>query len=168
MPQLSSDWITSLGEPYLPGAGRDAPRVHFEDIKRTIPKRVDADALRASPAMDLARQLYTARYFWEAHEVLDYLARAALPGGKPLHMLEGLKHLANACLKVRLRQPNAAVRHVRDAERHFADAHGLEVPLDLDGLRAQCDGFRTAIQTGDVGEALMERPSLDGWSLNRS
>jgi uncharacterized protein len=164
MPQLSTDWIARLGEPFMPGTGHEPPRVHFEDIKLTIPNRVDADSLQASPALDFARQLYTARYFWEAHEVLDALARAALPNGKPHHMLQGLMLLASACLKVRQRQPNAAARIVRDAERHLAAAQGLEVPLDLDGLRAQCDGFRTAIQSGDVGDALVERPSLNGWT----
>jgi uncharacterized protein len=167
MTQLSADWIARLGAPYMPGTGHEPPRVHFEDIKLTIPNRVDADALQSSPALDFARQLYTARYFWEAHEVLDALARAALPNGKPHHMLHGLMNLASACLKVRQRQPNAAARHVREAERLLAAAHGLEVPLDLDGLKDQCEGFRTAIQTGDVGDALAERPSLNGWTATR-
>lgn len=164
MTTLARDWFNRLGDPYLPGSGREPPRVHFELIKQTIPVRVDAEALQTSPALVLARQLYGARYFWEAHEVLEALWAAALPNGQARHLLQALIQLANACLKIRMRQPNAAVRLVRDAEGLLTSARGIEVPLDIDGLLAQCAGFRTALLSGDVGEALMERPSLDGWS----
>lgn len=161
MPQLAADWIKRLGQPYLPGSGREAPHIHFEEIKSTIPVRVDADVLATAPAFALARDLYATRYFWEAREVLKAMWNATLPMTKPHAYLEGLIQLTDACIKVRMRQPNAAVRLVKDAERLLGMARDLEVPHDIEGLIAQCAAFEAAIQTGSVGEALSERPTLD-------
>lgn len=157
---LSTDWIRRLGDPFLPGTGRDPPRAPFEDIKRSIPKRVDADILQHAPAYTLARELYGARYFWEAHEVLEGLRQACLPNTKQWHFLHGLMQLTSACLKLRQRQPNAAVRCVRDTEKAIAEAQGLDIGFDLGVLLDQCVTFRAAILTGDIGDGLMERPTL--------
>jgi hypothetical protein len=161
MSKLSKDWIERLGEPYLPGAGREPPRGIFDDIKRTIPVRVDAEALSASPALDLARDLYGARYFWEAHEVLDAVWRATLPNTRQNHFLHAFIELTNACQKLRMRQPNAAARHVRETEKHMAAARGLEVDFDCDGFLLRCAALQTEILTGDIGAALAVRPSLE-------
>jgi uncharacterized protein len=160
MSQLSTTWIQRLGEPYLPGTGRDPPRAPFEDIKQTIPKRVDAEILQSAPAYTLARELYGARYFWEAHEVLEPMWMACLPDSKERHFLQGLLQLTTACIKLRMRQQNGAVRCVRETEKFIAEAHGLDVGFDLSALLDQCVTFRAAILTGDVGEGLHERPTL--------
>jgi uncharacterized protein len=163
--QLSKDWIERLGEPFLPGTGRDPPRAPFEDIKRTVPKRVDADVLQSAPAYTLARELYGARYFWEAHEVLEVLWLACLPNTKQRHFLQGLIQLTNACLKLRMRQPNAAARCVRETEKFISEAQGLDIGFDLTALLDQCVTFRAAVLTGDLGAALTERPTLTALRL---
>ena len=161
MSRLSKAWIDRLGAPYLPGAGTPPPRAVFDDIKRTIPVRVDAEALVSSPALTLARDLYAARYFWETHEVLEAMWLATLPNTQQRHFLQGFIQMANACLKLRMRQPNAAARLVRETEKHMMEARGLEVDFDFDGFLLRCAGLHTEILSGDVGAALAARPSLD-------
>jgi hypothetical protein len=84
-----------------------------------------------------------------------------LPNTKQSHFLLALIEVSNGCLKLRVRQPNAAVRHVREAEQHMAAARGLEIAFDIDAFLQRCTLFRTEILTGDVGAALSSRPSLD-------
>lgn len=49
-------------------------------------------------------------FYWEAHEVLETLWMKAIPNSRERHLLQGVIHLANCALKVRMGRTNAALR----------------------------------------------------------
>jgi uncharacterized protein len=157
---LSADWLAKLGTPYLPGSGVEPPRAALHVARSSVPRRVDVEWLTDAPGFLLARQLFNAGYFWETHEVLEPLWEATLPNSQERHFLQGLIQLANACLKLRMQHPNAAVRLLAETGRFLTSARGLEVGVNLETLAEQCVAFRVAIQTLDPIAASAARPTL--------
>lgn len=49
-------------------------------------------------------------FFWEAHEVLETVWMNATPNSRERYLLQGVIHVANCALKVRMQRKNAAHR----------------------------------------------------------
>ncbi len=160
MSGLSADWIAKLGAPYLPGSGVAPPREALAEVRAALPRRVDAEWLNVAPSFQLALELFDAGYFWETHEVIEPLWDATLPNSAERNLLQGLIQLANACLKLRMQQPNAAVRLLAETAKFLTAARGLEVGIKIDDLLSQCAAFRVACQTLDPLAVLASRPVL--------
>jgi uncharacterized protein len=155
---LSAEWREVLGAAYLPGSGVEPPRAALAEVRAALPRRVDADWLADAASFRLALELYGAGYFWEAHEVIEPLLDATLPNSAERNLLEAIIQLSNACLKLRMQQPNAAVRLIAESLRFLGAARGLQVGVDIDALVSQCAALRLAIQAHDPAIALTMRP----------
>lgn len=91
---------------------------------------------RAAPAPTLDRQapdnsawIYSLRllengFYWEAHEVLEEIWRNASPNSRERYLVQGMIHIANAALKVRMQRPEAAERLARLALDCIGEAFG--------------------------------------------
>jgi uncharacterized protein len=160
-----SSLIASLGAAHLPGrGGAAAPRDAFESVTSAIPPRIDQANIVACPAWRLGLELYAAGYYWETHEVLEPLWMAAKPNSRERHLVQGLIQLANACLKLKMGQPNAAGRLVKITREHVlaaADGRADEfLGVDLQRLLSQLDALAEAVEMNRAEDALAHIPSL--------
>lgn len=55
-------------------------------------------------------RLMKEQYFWEAHEVLERVWMNAPPNSRERHLVQGVIHIANAALKLKMERPGAAKR----------------------------------------------------------
>ena len=55
-------------------------------------------------------KLLNCGFFWEAHEVLESVWMNATPNSREQHLLQGVIHVANSALKVRMQRMKAAQR----------------------------------------------------------
>jgi len=63
-----------------------------------------------TPAWDYGLDLIAHGFYWEAHEVLEPVWAAAAPNSRERALVQGVIHLANGALKLRMDRPKAAVR----------------------------------------------------------
>lgn len=158
------DWRTLLGPPFVPGArgmpAEAAPRDPLTPFRRVHPP---IDALDRQPAFAVGLDLYAAGYFWEAHEVLEPLWLALPPESAERHAVQAVIQIANACLKLSMDRPSAALRVVALAEAHLQRASDLATAtlgFNVRDIAAACTTFRQAIDAGSVADALHARPKL--------
>ena len=90
-------------------------------------------------------QLYTAGFFWEAHEVWEPVWMHAPPNSHARALIQGLIQLANACLKIRMARPHAARRLLAMSRAHIEEA-GYDPVMGLDPatLHAQISAFEAS------------------------
>ena len=75
-----------------------------------------------NPAWNYGIRLFNAGYYWEAHEVLEAVWMNALPNSRERYLVQGVIHVANARLKLKMAQPRATGRLYQLAQECFADA----------------------------------------------
>lgn len=97
---------------YVPGENphpvRD-PRGHSHDVEAQVVS-IDASRWAECEAYLIAADLFNARYYWEAHEALEGLWRAAPPDGELAALLQGVIQLAAALLKSGMGEAGGASR----------------------------------------------------------
>lgn len=105
---------------YVPGF---SPRHHvnlFDQIKATVTQGIAPSQLHKTQAFIAGRCYYEAGYFWECHEVLEPIWTHTKDPSPERDMVLALIQLANARLKVLMRQPRAAWRLCDMVETHLS------------------------------------------------
>ncbi|MEX0343370.1 MAG: DUF309 domain-containing protein [Rhizobiaceae bacterium] len=74
---------------------------------------------RENPAWLYGLRLLRNGYYWEAHEVFEAVWMNAVPNSRERHLVQGVIHLANAALKVRMDRVDASLRLCELAEECF-------------------------------------------------
>jgi uncharacterized protein len=76
-------------------------------------------------------RLFKSDFFWEAHEVWEAVWLKAAPNSREQHFMQGMIHLTNALLKLKLGQQKAAVRITLKADESLERAFqgGADKPV---------------------------------------
>jgi hypothetical protein len=117
---------------HIPGSASVPDRAPLDAVKALTPPRVTSDTWRCAPAYTYGLCLHARGYFWEAHEVWEAVWLATAPNSQERHLLAALIQLANACLKLELAQPKAALRLLLASHDHLAECR--DPPSTLLGL----------------------------------
>lgn len=149
---------------HIPGSATVPDRVPLDAIKALTPQRVTADTWRRAPAFAYGLHLHAHGYFWEAHEVWEPVWLATVPNSRERQLLAALIQLANACLKLEMAQPKAALRLLQISLTHLADCRGPcllgldPVPLALE-VAAFADRVGAAGNGQDLEALIAGRPA---------
>ena len=112
---------------YVPGGETEPDREPLEQAKRYVPQRFDGYVPWAHPALLYGLTLNDSELYWESHEVLEAVWKAAPMNGLDRIVLQALIQIANAGLKQRIGRNAAAGRLValaRELLREFAVRKG--------------------------------------------
>jgi hypothetical protein len=135
---------------YVPGIGGSADREIIGRALALLPPRY-ADFVPADDAVaGYGIVLNDEGFFWEAHEVLEAVWRAAPPAGLDRLALRGCIQIANANLKQHMRRVAAAARLVAEAAADFAEL-GRRGPPSANSFAARFDLVRIAAGFGRDG-----------------
>ncbi|WP_227268300.1 DUF309 domain-containing protein [Roseobacter weihaiensis] len=105
---------------YVPGfSPRHAP-TWFDDIKASVRPDIPPHQLHRTDAFIAGRTYFDAGFFWECHEVLEAVWMQTRDPSSERDMVLALIQLANARLKVLMRQPRAAWRLCDMVETHLS------------------------------------------------
>ncbi|MGD1926297.1 MAG: DUF309 domain-containing protein [Paracoccaceae bacterium] len=110
--------------------------------------------------------LYNAAFFWEAHEVWEPVWMRAMGNSRERLLMQALIQLANACLKIEMERPKAALRLLDIAGQRCADAAcggPSLMGLSLTTLEASIASFTTSVHAANpesATELLCEKPLL--------
>jgi Domain of unknown function (DUF309) len=141
---------------HVPGAGGEADHAPLALAKAEVPARFDRYVPASHPAVIYGLQLNNAGFFWEAHEVLEAVWKAAPQGGLDRICLRGCIQIANANLKLTMGRRRATARLIAEAAAEFVELDRRR-PKDGDGSFA-C-GFPAVSLATQLHEA-MERPEI--------
>lgn len=117
-------------------------------VTTLVPERFDQFVPHDHPALRYGLALNDAGLFWEAHEVLEAVWKAAPKGGRDRILLRACIQIANAGLKHRLDRLNAVTRLLDDAKAELAEL-AARGPAEK-GFAAHFDGSGLA-QKVDIG-----------------
>lgn len=100
---------------YVPGKGSEPDRERLERVKVLVPARFDAVVPADHPALVYGLALNDRGFFWECHEILEAVWKAAPQGGLDRILLRACIQIANANLKHAMVQPRAVARLLAEA-----------------------------------------------------
>ncbi|MFM9847582.1 MAG: DUF309 domain-containing protein [Hyphomicrobiaceae bacterium] len=148
---------------HIPGSATVPDRAPLDAAKALTPQRVTADTWHDAPAYAYGLHLHAHGYFWEAHEVWEPVWLATVPNSRERQLLAALIQLANACLKLEMGQPKAALRLLQASQDHLAECRsppgGTLLGLDPGALAGGIAAF--AVRFGDAEDLaalIAERP----------
>ena len=95
---------------YVPGFSPRHPPAMFDVIKASVTPATPVSKLHRTMAFIAGRQYFDAGFFWECHEVLEPVWTQTKDPSPERDMVLAFIQLANARLKVLMRQPRAAWR----------------------------------------------------------
>lgn len=99
---------------YRPGSG--APdRETLERVKALVQSRYETCVPSDDSALAYGLALNDAGFFWECHEILEAVWKAAPQGGRDRILLRACIQTTNANLKAAMMQPRAAARLYAEA-----------------------------------------------------
>ena len=136
---------------YIPGRSTSlggADRETLERVKALVPSRFDRGVPADHAALMYGLTLNDQNYFWECHEVLEAIWKAALQSGHDRILLRALIQIANANLKHIMMQPRAVARLLQDA---------LDELDELATRKKPCDGFAATYPSRDLAARLRAR-----------
>lgn len=105
-----------------------------------------AGLLAASPRWPYAVDLFNAGCYWEAHEAWEGFWHALGRTTPEARCVQGLIHLAAACVKIREGKPRGVIRHTERAREllgDLGDTLGLE-PASLAAVLAELEQYTPA------------------------
>jgi hypothetical protein len=112
---------------HIPASGSTPDRAPLDAVKALTPPRVSEETWHDAPAYAYGLRLYAHGFFWEAHEGWEAVWVATAPNSQERYLLAGLIQLANACLKLEMAQPKAALRLLKAACDHLGECRSLAV-----------------------------------------
>jgi predicted metal-dependent hydrolase len=157
---------------HVPGSGSEPDRASLEPAKAQTPDRVCDRNWREVPAYLFGIELYAAGYFWEAHEVWEPVWMASAPNSRERLLLAGLIQLANACLKLEMGRPKAALRLIEETLRHLEacvrPASGPLMGIEVEPLIRSTSVFRDWIAPPRAAATALaaDRPKLEAASAS--
>lgn len=126
---------------FVPGATPRHPAGIFDDLKASVTLDTKPAELHKSLAFRAGKHYFAQGYFWECHEALEHVWRQTDDPSAERDMIMAFIQLANARLKIKIRQPRAALRLCEMVEAHLARCPearavlGLHVADMLDAVR---------------------------------
>lgn len=146
---------------HIPASGSTPDRAPLDAVKALTPPRVSEETWQEAPAYAYGLHLYAHGFFWEAHEVWEAVWLATAPNSQERCLLAGLIQLANACLKLEMAQPKAALRLLEASCNHLGECRSRAVlGLEPAALARDVAAFaRRAAPLADQGNptALIEQ-----------
>jgi hypothetical protein len=106
---------------YVPGTGNEPDRESLERVKVLVPPRFDGAVPASDVALTYGLALNDAGFFWESHEVLEAVWKAAPKGGLDRICLRACIQIANANLKLKMGKLRAAERLMAEAADELAE-----------------------------------------------
>jgi DUF309 family protein family protein len=106
---------------YVPGVDTAADRATLTLVKEQVPPRFEVFVPASHPALLYGLRLNDEGFFWEAHEILEAVWKAAPQGGLDRICLRGCIQIANANLKMKMGRLRAVERLIADAAAEFAE-----------------------------------------------
>ena len=148
---------------HVPGSASVPDRATLDPIKALTPQHVTSGTWRSVPAYAYGLHLHAHGYFWEAHEVWEPVWLATAPNSQERHLLAGLIQLVNACLKLEMAQPKAALRLLQASRDHLAECRSPPgrtlLGLDPGALAADIAAFAARLgDAPDLAALIAERP----------
>jgi hypothetical protein len=147
---------------HIPASGSTPDRTPLDAVKALTPPRVSEETWQDAPAYAYGLRLYAQGFFWEAHEVWEAAWLATAPNSQERYLLAGLIQLANACLKLEMAQPKAALRLLQASQDHLAECRSpMLFGLAPRGLVQDVRVFAeqvTAAQAGNLDAVIAGRP----------
>lgn len=116
-----ADRLALPGWAYVPGVDEAPDRAPLDGVKALVPVRFDGHVPATHPALLYGLRLNNEGLFWEAHEILEAVWKAAPQGGLDRLCLRGCIQIANANLKLKMGRPRAVDRLLADAAAEFAE-----------------------------------------------
>jgi hypothetical protein len=138
---------------YVPGF---SPRHHvnfFDDIKASVTPDMPVQKLHETAAFRAGWLYFQRGYYWECHDVLEAVWRQTKDPSPERDMVLALIQLANARLKVLMRQPRAARRLCDMVEAHLSrlpedrPVLGLEVGQMRELVKEARGVIKSAVQS---------------------
>ncbi|MFK7762021.1 MAG: DUF309 domain-containing protein [Roseobacter sp.] len=117
---------------YIPGLSPRHPPQFFQTLKTSVHPAIPVAKLHETDAFKAGRAFYDAGFFWECHEVLEVIWMHTVDPSPERDMVLAFIQLANARLKVLMRQPRAALRLCDMVETHLARCPSDRATLGLD------------------------------------
>ena len=142
---------------YRPGSGQP-DRETLERVKALVPSRYESCVPSDDPPLIYGLKLNDAGFFWECHEILEAVWKAAPQGGRDRILLRACIQTANGNLKSAMEKPRAA-------SRLYAEA---AAELDELARRGSGDGgFANTYPAAALAQALRDpKPPLSLSGLN--
>ncbi len=128
---------------YLPGINQHPDKQEKKHIPK-IPENnlpFTANNWQQSVRYLYAIDLFNAGYYWEVHEVLEYLWKENGKTGQEAVFLKGIIQLAVALLKVKLGNLKGAVRLKEKALSNLNTQKGIYLGIDVDELISEFELF---------------------------
>jgi hypothetical protein len=110
-------------EPLMTGAVRDALPAETDKEPR---RRALAALLAGNSQWLVAIDLFNAGFYWESHEAWEAFWHALGRTTSEARFIQGLIHVAAACVKIREGKPAGVERHTRRARELFGEAVAAE------------------------------------------
>lgn len=129
---------------YVPGVDAEADRTTLDRVKALVPVRFDGHVPAMHPALLYGLRLNDEGFFWEAHEILEAVWKAAPQGGLDRICLRAYIQIANANLKLKMGKQRAVDRLLADATAEFAE---LAVRRRGEGTGSFAAGYPAAALT---------------------
>ena len=133
---------------YIPGKGGEPDRDTLERAKALVPSRFDRIVPADHAALIYGLTLNDDNFFWECHEILEAVWKAAPQGGRDRILLRALIQIANANLKQIMGQPAAVARLFAEA---LAELDELAV------RQPDCDGIAAFYPAAALASVLLSR-----------
>ncbi len=113
MTAVGADWPSAYMVPdhaYIPGQNARHAEDAFDGIKATAQDGMQLEELFQSAACAHGLAYLEHGYYWEAHEVLEQLWMVLYDAPHQRRVVQALIQIANGLLKLKMRQPKAALR----------------------------------------------------------
>ena len=108
---------------YRPGRDAAPDRETLDRVKASVPSRFDVVVPAQTPALVYGLALNDHGFFWECHEILEAIWKAAPQGGRDRILLRACIQIANANLKAAMEQPRATARLLAEALGELDELH---------------------------------------------
>lgn len=106
---------------YTPGENAESDDETLARAKSLVPPRFESFVPFDHPALIYGLALNDAAFFWESHEILEAVWKAAPMGGRDRILLRACIQIANAGLKHRLGRVRAVERLLGEAKTELAE-----------------------------------------------
>jgi uncharacterized protein len=128
-------------------------------VAEAAPAATDPDRWRENEAWLYGFDLYAHGFFWEAHEVWEPVWMGAVPNSSARLVAQAMIQLTNACLKLVMVRPKAALRLIDHAAVCILDAgQGPVMGVDVAMLAREIDAFREIVREHGEANPIDARP----------
>lgn len=109
---------------HIPGANDRHEEGFLDHITEKALVPTASSSAKSNAAWGYGLELMGAGFYWEAHEVLEQVWLNALSNSREKALVQGIIHVANAALKIKMQRKPAALRLANLARDSFQRAWG--------------------------------------------